>query len=208
MKTNYVLIDFESVQVRSLALLRAEHFRVQVFLGPSHTKVPSALVLDMHEFGERARYVKLESPGPNALDFVMAYSLGQLAAAEPDALFHIISKDTGFDPLIKHLGSKKVFAARSESVEGMPCFRPVTAVPAEVASAAPANGLDGLIKLAVDDLIKRKAAKPRKVTTLRSTLVARLGKEAEGSVDAVMAALVRAGYVTTGGDKVAYQLPS
>ena len=32
MKTNYVLIDYENVQVKSLALLMGEHFRVQVFL--------------------------------------------------------------------------------------------------------------------------------------------------------------------------------
>lgn len=58
------------------------------------------------------------------------------------------------------------------------------------------------------DLIKRKAARPRKVATLRSTVLARLGKDAEGSVDAVIAALVRNGYVKTEGDKVTYHLPS
>lgn len=214
MKTNYVLIDFESVQVKSLALLAGEHFRVRLFLGPNHTKVPRHLVLAMHEFGERAKYVELETPGPNALDFHVAYYLGNLTAADPEGFYHVISKDTGFDPLIQHLKTKKILAARSESIEAMPCFRPA---PVEIAaakgstparSAASGNGLDGLVKLAVDDLIKRKAAKPRKVATLRSTVLARLGKDGEGSVDAVIDELFRAAYVMTEGDKVSYQLPS
>lgn len=214
MRTNYVLIDFESVKVKSLALLDSEHFRVRLFLGPNHTRVPSDLVLAMHDFAERAKYVKLDTPGPNALDFHIAYYLGSLATTDPVGFFHIISKDTGFDPLIQHLKKNKIFAARSESIEDMPCFRPPLAAATASADSAPTprpqngNGLDGLLKLAVDDLIKRKAAKPRKVATLRSTVLARLGKDAEGSVDAVIAALIRAGYVKTEGDKVSYHLPA
>jgi hypothetical protein len=202
MKNNYVLVDFENVQVKSLALLAGEQFRVHLFLGPHHAKLPRTLVLAMHAFGERAKYVELDTPGPNALDFHIAYYLGSLSAADPDGFFHVISKDTGFDPLIKHLKSKKILAARSESIEDMPCFRPNST------GVAPANGLDGLVKLAVEDLIKRKAAKPRKVATLRSTVAARIGKNAEANLDAVLDALVRAGHVGIDGEKVTYQLPS
>jgi hypothetical protein len=186
---------------------------VHLFLGPNHTKVPSDLVLAMHELGERAKYVKLGTPGPNALDFHIAYYLGNLAAADPTGFYHIISKDTGFDPLIQHLKTKKIYSARSESIEGMPCFRAPAAAalvpsgPAPVPEAGGGNGLDELVKRAVEDLVKRKAARPRKVATLRSTILARIGKDAEGSLDAVIAALIHAGYVRTDGDKVTYHLP-
>jgi len=50
--------------------------------------------------GERAEYVRISGNGSNALDFHIAFYIGQLAAHEPDAYFHIISKVTGFDPLI------------------------------------------------------------------------------------------------------------
>ena len=43
---------------------------------------------------------------------------------------------------------------------------------------------------------------------LRSTVAARLGKEADAHLDAVLDALVRAGHVAIDGDKVAYHLPS
>lgn len=53
MKTNYVLIDYENVQVKSLALLKSEHFQVQVFLGPKNLKLYRDLVVAMQEFGDR-----------------------------------------------------------------------------------------------------------------------------------------------------------
>lgn len=207
MRTNYVLIDLESVQVKSLALLAADHFRVHLFLGPNHTKVPSDLVLAMHAFGERGKYVRLESPGPNALDFHIAYYLGVLATADPNGFFHVISRDTGFDPLIRHLKEKKILSARSESIEAMPCFQTLPSSPPPREGDDSKEGLAKLVKLVVEDLIRRKSAKPRKLATLRSTVLARIGKPAAGSLDAVMAALVREGYVTMQGEKVAYHLP-
>ena len=36
--------------------------------------------------------------------------------------FHV--KDTGFDPLIKHMKANKIFAVRSISIEEMPCLTP------------------------------------------------------------------------------------
>ena len=38
------------------------------------------------------------------------------AVAEPTAHRHIVSKDAGFDPLIQHLKSKKVFAGRVKAI--------------------------------------------------------------------------------------------
>src|SRR5690606_7639197 len=138
LRTNHVLIDFENVHVKSLDLLKGEHFRVIVFLGPKNTKLPVDLVLAMQAFGTRGEYVMLESPGANALDFHVAFHLGRLAAEDPSGFFHIISKDTGFDPLIQHLKARKVFSARSPSIEEIPCFRAGGApAPVTVAAQAP-----------------------------------------------------------------------
>jgi len=56
MQTNYVLIDYENVQVMSLALLKGEHFRVHVFLGPKNLKLPRELVFAVQALGERGKY--------------------------------------------------------------------------------------------------------------------------------------------------------
>ncbi|MBV5316403.1 MAG: hypothetical protein JZU50_01205 [Desulfobulbaceae bacterium] len=218
MKTNYVLIDYENVQVKSLALLKGEQFRVRVFLGPNNTKLPVELVLAMQDLGDRGEYVVLETPGANALDFHIAYYLGALAATDPSGFFHIISKDTGFDSLIKHLKAKKVFSTRSASVEEMPCFVPASAIGDGTKSGVieskqnttlARTSIEELIKIAVNDLIKRKASKPRTPKTLLSTIHAKCGKDIPvAQIESVYKGLVKHGYVKVNGTKVSYTLPA
>ena len=220
MKTNYVLIDYENVQVKSLALLKGEHFRVKIFLGPTNVRLPIDLVLAMHDLGGNAEYIVLENPGNNALDFHIAYTLGVLSTTDSQAFFHVISRDTGFDPLLRYLKSHQIFAMRSASIEEMPCFgspatrdqvsRAKADVPVESPAAKPATMSDeDLLRIAVVDLIKRKASKPRTPKTLKSTLQAKLGKDVlVERVDAVFAGMVKRGYVKIDGTKVSYALPA
>jgi hypothetical protein len=103
LRPNIVLIDFESVQPASLEALAADHFRLKVFVGATQSKLPFNLVTAIQRMGERAEYIKIAGVGPNALDFHIAYYIGRIACDEPEAFFHVISTDTGFDPLIQHL---------------------------------------------------------------------------------------------------------
>ena len=218
MKTNYILIDYENVQAKSLALLKGEQFQVRIFLGPNNTKLPVELVLAMHKLGGRANYIVLETPGANALDFHIAYYLGILAANDPTGFFHIVSMDTGFDPLIRHMKMNKILAVRSESIEQLPCFTPATtngnsvnsntlAVDQKVSSNK--TSVAKLISITVEDLIKRKASKPRTPKTLLSTIHAKCGKDTLATdIEAVYKGLVARGYVKVDGAKVSYDLPA
>jgi len=216
-QTNHVLIDYENVQVKSLALLKGEHFKVHVFLGPKNMKLHRDLVFAMQTFGERGKYVTLAAHANSALAFHIAYYLGVLAPTDSSAFFYVISKDTGFDPLLQHLKARGIACGRSVSIEAMPCFKQA---PAETATLprisnegndetpAPAL-LDNLVTLVVNDLIKRKAARPRTPKTLRSTIHARCGKErSDAVIDAVYDALIQRGYVKADGAKVTYSLPA
>ncbi|MBV9791600.1 MAG: hypothetical protein JOZ51_25610, partial [Chloroflexi bacterium] len=116
MKTNYVLIDYENVQPAAVPVLAQEHFKVIVFVGISQAKITFEVASALQHLGSRAEYVKISGSGPNALDFHIAFYIGQLVAQDPTAHFHIISKDTGFDPLIQHLKSKKVLASRWQDI--------------------------------------------------------------------------------------------
>jgi hypothetical protein len=220
MRTNYVLIDFENVQVRSIALLEGDCFRVRVFLGPKNTKLPAELVVAVQKLGDKAEYITLETSGSNALDFHIAYYLGVLSAANPTAYFHVISKDTGFDPLIQHLNSKNIYSSRSVSIEEMPCFakketvveKAVTISPPEVKPQTlpvkAVSELDKNFKLVHEDLIRRKSSKPRRVKTLKSTMQARCGKDVAPSiVNSIFQKMVTKGFVKIDGEKVSYALP-
>ena len=177
----------------------------------------SSLLLPCKSLEKKQSILFWKLPDRNALDFHIAYYLGVLASVEPLGFFHIISKDTGFDPLIQHLKNKKIFAARSASIEEMPCFAaslPATQQPKIIASQQKPNTAtskptrEELIKAAVDDLIRRKASKPRTPKTLWSTIHARCGKDIPSSdIDAVYEAIVEQGYVKVEGTRITYALP-
>jgi len=99
----------------------------------------------------------------------------------------------------------------------MPCF---AKPPANGAAIQPSgrstesvigtvDASDSLMKLVLDDLIKRKAAKPRTAKTLKNTMQARCGGHASANqIEALFEALVARGYVRMDGPKVAYTLPA
>ena len=197
-RTNFVLVDFENVQPKDIGLLKDGPFKVKVFLGPNQSKIPISLAVALQSLGDNAEYIILETAGNNALDFHIAYYIGVLSIAEPTAFFHIISKDSGFDPLLKYLKGKKVFAHRSTCIADIPYFKPVL-------PAAPEAQVDA----AVADLIRRKASKPRTQKTLMSTLHALFKKElSERQLTDLFASLCKRGIVRVEGTKVSYALPT
>jgi len=196
-KTNYVLIDYENVQPTDLALLRDGPFKVRVFLGPNQARIPVSLATALQSLGRDAEYVVLETSGSSALDFHIAYYVGVLSSQEPSASFHIISKDSGFDPLIKHLKGKGVLAYRSTRIAEMPFFKP----------ELPATG-DAQVEAAIAHLVRMKAAKPRAQKTLLGTLHALFKKElSDEQLSVLFAALCSRGVVKIEGAKVSYDLP-
>jgi hypothetical protein len=197
MRTNYVLIDYENVQPSALSVFEKEHFKVIVFVGANQAKVAFDVAAQLQRLGPSASYVKISGNGPNALDFHIAYYIGHLAATEPDAYFHIISKDTGFDPLIAHLKSKKIFACRSKDIGDMP-----------IVKAANSKTLPEKLAVIVTNLKQRGAAKPRTVKTLSSTISSLFQKAlAEDELAAILKHMEQQGFVTVTGTKVGYSLP-
>jgi hypothetical protein len=193
-KKNYVLIDYENVQPDFMAALEKEHFNVIVFVGANQAKVTFEVASVLQQLGSRAEYIKISGNGSNALDFHIAFYIGQIAAKEPDAYFHIVSKDTGFDPLIQHLKSKKILAARSKSVADIPLVKISNSKSAsEKADAVLVN------------LKQRGASKPRTVKTLSSTINSLFQKALlEPEVVAIIKELEKQGAITITETKVAY----
>jgi PIN domain len=168
LKNNYVLIDFENVQPKNLAILNGHEFKVIVFVGSNQAKVPFDLACALQAFGNNAEYIKIGGNGPNALDFHIAFYIGQLAEKDPNAYFHIISKDAGFDPLIKHLKERKIFAQRERDLTEISLLRISNVTSAE-------EKLGAIVK----SLAARGHSRPRKVKTLTNTINALFSKTLE-----------------------------
>ena len=197
MRTNYVLIDYENVQPSSLAGLDAEHFRVIVFVGASQNKLTFDTAAAVQKLGARAEYIKIAGNGSNALDFHIAFHMGRIAAEDPTAFFHIISKDTGFDPLIQHMKDRKVFASRSKDVADIPLLK-----------AANSKSTPEKVDVVVANLQQRGASRPRTVKTLTSTIRSLFQKQlGEDDLAALLKALEGKCFIAISGNKVTYSLP-
>ncbi len=200
MRTNYVLIDYENVQPTSLRSLDRENFRVLVFLGENQKKISVEFASSLQALGDRARYVTISGNGPDALDFHIAFYIGELAAADPKGFFHIISKDSGFDPLVAHLKTRDIFSRRSVDIGDIPALK------AEPLGKPPAS--DERQSKIIIDLRKRGAAKPRSIATLKNTINTLFQKTLDSTeLDACVKQLQDTGVVLVSGTKVSYALP-
>lgn len=201
MRTNYVLIDYENVQPKSLAALNGGvPFKVFVFVGANQAKVSFEVAQTVQLLGDQARYIKIAGNGPNALDFHMAYYIGHLAAQDAEAFFHIISKDAGFDPLITHLKSRKILARRSKEIEEIPILK--AASPAK-AAAKP----EDKIEMVLTNLRQRGEAKPRSIKTLSSTIKSLFSMQLDDTaLTTLLNALKANGYIEVSGTRVDYRL--
>ena len=197
MGTNYVLIDYENVHPKNLELLTQHPFKVYVFVGENQARIPFDLADSMQLLGNHARYIKIAGSGQNALDFHIAYYIGRLAAAEPDASFHVISRDRGFDPLIRHLQSQDLNVQRRRDLAEIPMLQ----LPAS-------TSVDEKIAAIVKNLGGRGLSRPRKVRTLKNTINALFTKQLDDEeLSALVRELQKRKLVVVNQNSVSYKLP-
>jgi len=112
MADSVLLVDYENIGKVDLGAVPAG-VRVPFFFGASQKSVPTEFLKAALKLGERFVQIDIEGQGKNALDFHIAFYLGEYLARSPQSPCVILSRDKGFDPLIKHLVS-----------EALPCGAP------------------------------------------------------------------------------------
>jgi hypothetical protein len=212
LKTNFVLIDFENVQPKNFGVLEGRSFKIKVFSGANQSRVSLEMASALQPFGADAEYVAITGNGRNALDFHIAYYIGRLATENPGASFHVISKDKGFDPLIKHMKAQGISCQRSSSIadiHGLKVSDPKLAGNgAEPVRAAGPRSVPEKLDVVVSNLAKRKTGKPRTLKTLRSTVNALFRNSlAAAELDSLVEELVKRGVIKVANGKVQYELP-
>lgn len=100
-----LFVDFENVPKVDLSAL-PDDVVVPFFFGASQRSVPTAFLKDALKLGSRFVPIDIEGQGKNALDFHIAFYLGEYLRAEPAAECVILSRDKGFDPLVRHLAGR------------------------------------------------------------------------------------------------------
>ena len=151
----------------------------------------------MQQLGQNAWYVKVSGSGKNALDFHLAFYLGELLAKDPNAYFHIISKDTGFDPLIRHLKARKVKIQRDKDLAEIP-----------VLQVSNATSNDEKISAIVKNLAGRGQSRPRKIKTLANTINSLFTKKLEEKdLMSLVQEMQKRNYILVSDGNVSYRLP-
>jgi hypothetical protein len=129
---NHVLVDFENVHHIDPAIIGAKSVSLTILVGAKQTKLDAETVVKLFEHAASVQLIRLTASDKNAVDFALAYYLGRAVLSDPTAYFHIVSKDSGYDPLVAHLASRHVRVRRHKD------FSTLTfAAPSSSAAAAP-----------------------------------------------------------------------
>jgi len=120
-----LLVDFENVHQVDLSLVRPSS-RVLIFLGCNQKCIPVDLVTAAHSLGERVEWIRIEGNGANSLDFHIACHLGQMIERKTNSVCVVLSKDKGFDPLLKYLNRNGLKCRRIETLQFQKTEKPAS----------------------------------------------------------------------------------
>jgi len=173
---NHVFVDFENVKTIDHSRLGDRNLTFHLFFGQQNKRLDIELVAKMLENAQTVNLIRSPKAGKNALDFVLAYHLGQAVLSEPMAHFHIISKDAGFDSLVALLESKRVVVKRHSDWSTLP----FTSLPAPSSRIpAPLSNIPSAAAKKVLETLKKAPEKglPKRKKSLLSLAKSALGKE-------------------------------
>ncbi len=172
---NIILIDYENLQVKNLDELFEIDSEICVFTGPQQKKYSAEVVQSAQKFGSRLKWIPISRQGSNALDFHIAYYLGQVSQNEPKPFFHIISHDTGFDALIDFMRGQNLFIDRVETIEEIPLIKKMKEIKKD-----PVAFIKGRIL---------NVSKPKKLSTLQTAIKKWLEEDDESVVKEIVISL-------------------
>ena len=197
-KPRLLLVDFENVQQVELARLD-DSYRVIIFVGADQKSVPFDLVTRAQQLGSRVEWQKITGNGSNALDFFIAFQLGRVFDKTPRPECLVLSRDKGFDPLIKFLNTGGLKCRRITSL-GELHHKSAPAAP----TPAPE---DPKLRRVVEVLGKlEKRGRPRKRKTLSQCISAMFQKKIhQQEVDHVINAMLTNGLISEANNTITYE---
>jgi hypothetical protein len=203
---NHVFVDFENVHEIDTSVIGSKSVKFTILIGAKQTKLDAGLVEKLMEHAASVQLIRLASSGKNALDFTLAYYVGRTVSSNPAACIHIVSKDTGYDPLVEHLRSRHIHAHRHDSFDTL-AFSGTSKAAAAAAKADPPAKAEPW-KRVLEHLRKNLTNRPKKKKTLLSHLKSHLGKDATAAdATRMLEMLQQAGHVSIGEkDAVSYHL--
>ncbi len=191
----WAFVDYENIgSLEKLNISQYERFFV--FCGPKNTKIK------VGELPSRAfckiELIGLKTTGSNNLDFHLAFYLGRFhEIADKDIAFHIISNDTGFDGIVKHL---EIIGRRCKKITTKENKPKSKQVPSLSLSKEAGHALSGLKQL---DGRKRPRKKNKLLNWIKSHCMSM--KECKSS-DHILNELMKAKLIKESGNNITYTI--
>ncbi len=208
---NHVFIDYENVTEMDLTLIGHPSFQFAFFLGPQQNRLPVSLVVRLLKHPELVKLVQIEKQGRDALDFTLACYIGKAVAAGSGCFYHVISKDTGYDPMIEHLQGEKIKIARHPDFSRLNEIAAKAAENAKTRAAPPAMAANSPQSCTVQRawaLLSQGKNRPKKQGGLVNQLAAYFALQPDSAeITTLITQLIKAGHVTIDPQKaVSYRL--
>jgi hypothetical protein len=197
-KPRLLLVDFENVQQVELAKLD-DSYRVIIFVGADQKSVPFDLVTRAQQLGSRVEWQKITGNGSNALDFFIAFQLGRVFDKTPRPECLVLSRDKGFDPLLRFLNTSDMKCRRISSLAELH-HKTVAAV------SAPSPE-DPKLRRVVEVLGKlEKRGRPRKRKTLSQCISAMFQKKiTQPEIERITNAMLANGLISEAHNTITYE---
>lgn len=163
MSDQLLLVDYENVQALDIGAIPSD-VRVHVVLGAKQKPIVAKVQAKLEPLGNRAAVNRIRTLAPNAVDFCIAYYLGEELKQRPDTLCVILSKDKkGFDPLVAHLTKERGLQVRRVNAQkeafGAPAKKPKAKPATKKATQAEPGHIARLVTLLRDDKVPPKKRK-------------------------------------------------
>jgi len=195
MNKNVILVDYENVQKIDLKALVEKDALVKVFHGKTQKFSPEFTQGAIQLGKEKIELIQIKGNGKNALDFHIAYFMGKLSNELQNPVFHIISRDKGFRPLVDFVNTEnKNSCFLGETISDSSILKPI----------APAKENDPY-KIVVSHLSRNKRARPRRRKSLHNLIMTVCRKEmTEEKADKIIENLVTDGVIEFNNETVTY----
>jgi hypothetical protein len=199
-KPRLLLVDFENVQQVELTGLD-DSYRVIIFVGADQKSVPFELVTKAQQLGGRVEWQKITGNGSNALDFFIAFQLGRVFDRTPRPECMVLSRDKGFDPLIRFLNASGMKCKRIGNLAELHHKAATAAAPASPATEEPK------LRRVVEVLGRlEKRGRPRKRKTLSQCISAMFQKKiSQQEIDRIINAMLANGLISETQNAIAYE---
>jgi hypothetical protein len=205
---NHVFVDYENMRRVDSSVFDTEGTTFTLLLGPQNRTLNVELVERLIARAAAVELVRIEEPGRNAVDFALTYYLGKKVMSDPTAQFTLISKDTGYDPLIKHLRGRNIQVSRREDFDTPAdgserpvsstkvTLRPKLLAVATMREETPDATATSLIARVLAHLRRNANSRPKRQKTLTRQLASQFLKGAPGAeVERLIATLEQGGHL-------------